>query len=292
MSESQGDNTVHADTTTSRMEAGSNDPNNNEQMRKALEILSGRDTDLDEMPEGEERAEDGKPKDKGQKAKPKTIAEAAERLGLKLEELYGLEVAIADGTDAEKFTVGALKDAMKERTDHKLEQIRWGEERAQQEGELLRSRNELTELMALLPANALKPEVIAKVREKHDATLKLERERIFQVIPEWKDEAKRNIDLDAMREHLERSGFPKGYLNNVSDHKTFRYIRENMLREQRITQALSLVKPKPKTKQAPSTSGSTTKGPKQPTSMQRGNSAEGHKIGAIKDVLRGLTPNI
>jgi hypothetical protein len=275
------------------MEAGSNDPNNNEQMRKALDILTGRDTDLDEQPEGEERAEDGKPKDKGPKAKPKTIAEAAERLGLKLEELYGLEVSVADGNDAEKFTVGALKDAMKERTDHKLEQIRWGEEKANQEGELMRSRNELTELMQLLPPGSLKPEVLAKVREKHDATLKLERERIFQVIPEWKDEAKRGADLDAMREHLERSGFPKGYLNNVSDHKTFRYIRENMLREQRITQALALVKPKaPKSKQAPSTSGSTTKGPRMPTGVQRGNSAEGQKVSAVKDILRGLTPNI
>jgi len=288
MSESQSDNPQHADTSVARMEAGNNDPNNNEQMRKALDILAGRDVEPDEPVEGQEKLE---PKAKGNKPL-KTFADAAEKLGISVEDLYKLEIAIAEGNDSEKFSVGALKDSMKERTDHKIEQIRWGEEKAQQEGELMRARNELSEMLSLLPPGALKPEVTAKIREKHDATLKLEREKIFQVIPEWKDETKREADLGSMRDHLDRSGFPKNYLNNVSDHKTFRYIRENMLREQRITQALALVKPKaPKGKQAPSNSGSTTRGASKPTIAQRGNTAEGHKINQVKDVLRGLLPN-
>lgn len=292
MSESQVDNTSKAvDSSVSRMEAGQNDPNNNDQMRKALDILTGRDVDTNEQPEGEDRADEGKPKDKTKKPL-KTISDAAERLGISVDDFYKLELSIADGQDAEKLSVGAVKDEMKNRADFAMDKIRWAEERTEQEGELMRSRNELTELLALIPKTSLTPEIMTKIREKHVATQKIERERIFQVIPEWKVDTKREADLSSMRDHLDK-WFPKNYLNNVSDHRTFKYIRDNMLREQRIAQALALVKPKqPKSKQAPSTSGSTTKGPSKPTTQQRGTNAEGQKVAQVKEILRGLTPNI
>jgi hypothetical protein len=293
MSESHTDNTqVNADTTVGRMNAGQNDPNNNDQMKKALDILTGRDsqdTDLDEGDVGE--ADEGNKSNK--RTKPlKTIQDAAERLGVSIDDIYKLQLAIEKDGDAEQATLGALKDHFKDRNEFQLERIRLGEERAQQEGDLMRTRNELAELMALLPKESLKPEVVKAIREKHTAHQNIERERIFQVIPEWKNETKRDADLAAMREHLDRSGFPTGYLNNVADHKTFRYIRENMLREQRILQALALVKPKaPKGKQAPSNSGPTTRGPSRQTSDKRGTTAEGQQVAAVKNLLRGLIPN-
>jgi hypothetical protein len=266
------------------MESGTNiDPASNDLTKQALDILMGKSADASGDGDEEPKKPDGK------KGTPKTFTEAAERLGIKPEEFYKLTVAMG-GDEEESFTVGALKDAMKERTDFKLEQLRFGEHKAEQEGELMRSRNELSELLSLLPKEAIKPEVINKIREKHETALKLERERTMNVIPEWKDEGKRTADIAGMREHLSKAGFPANYLNNVSDHKTMRYIRENMLREQRIAQALALVKPKQQKGQAPSPRGSSMKSPNAPANQQGrrgGTAAEGQKISQIKDLLRG-----
>jgi hypothetical protein len=105
----------------------------------------------------------------------------------------------------------------------------------------------------------LKPEVLNKIREKHAATTQRERERTLAVIPEWSDESRREADLSGMVEHLTRAGFPESYLSQVSDHRTMAYIRTNMLREQRINQALDMVKPKVKAAHTPSHKGDTAR---------------------------------
>lgn len=265
-------------------------PGSNETMRKALDILSGKE------PKGEDDADnsgaDGGAADDGDKGsrgaskgKPKTIIEAAERLGIKPEDFYKLEVSIEEDGEAQPFTLSALKDAHKERQNFQLEQLEWGENKATQEGELLRSRNEIVELLSMLPKEAIKPEVINKIRQKHDASIKLENERTLNVIPEWKNEQRRTDEMGAMREHLTKAGFPTNYLNNVSDHRTMRYIRENMLREQRITKALSMIKLKTPKGQAPTPRGNSMRGAPKPTTAQRGNAAEGQKISAITNLL-------
>lgn len=45
-----------------------------------------------------------------------------------------------------------------------------------------------------------------------------------------------------MIEHLKDHGFPESYLAGILDHRTLRYIRANMVREQRIAAALEKVK--------------------------------------------------
>jgi len=276
MSEAQVDN---ANTDAAKIEAGTgNSSESNDTTQRALEILLGKE------PTSKEQSTE-----KGAQAtnKPiKTILDAASKLGLKPEDFYKLEVAIAEGENAEKFTVGALKDAMKDRADFKFQQLQWGEDKATSEGELLRSRNELVELMSMLPKESIKPEVVNKIREKHDATLKLERERTLNVIKEWSNETQRTADLDAMREHLTKAGFPANYLNQVSDHRTMRYIRENMLRERRISEALAMVKPKQLNGQAPSPRGSSLRSASKPTA-QRGTTGESQRIEAVKNLLKG-----
>jgi len=282
----------HANTEASRIEAGTGAGSaDNATTQRALEILLGKnsaDTSDDVQGEGNDESagnDDAGNDPKGNKKPIKTIADAAERLGIKIEDLYKLEVSIADGQDAEKFSVGALKDAMKERTDFKFQQLAWENDKTEQEGSLLRSRNELVELLSLLPKEAIQPQVITSIREKHDAALKLERERTALVIPDWKDETKKAADVDAMRAHLVRSGFPPNYLNSVSDHRTMKYIRDNMIREKRIAEALALVKPKTAKGQSPSPRGNSMRSASQPTAQQRGNTGESQRIDAVKKLL-------
>lgn len=209
-----------------------------------------------EADEGLERSQKGKTR----KGPPKSLHDAAELLGIKVEDIYKLQVGLAN--DETPYTLGELKDSFSERENFAVEQLAWGEEKANQEAELLRSRNELTELLTLLPPSAIKPEVLNKIREKHAAAIQRERNLTMTVISEWKNEEVRNTDLQGMTEHLVKAGFPKDYLKNVSDHKTMRYIRENYLREKRINDALARVKKIGKPSQQKPSSNQTSRGGK------------------------------
>lgn len=214
----------------------------------------------------DERLE-GPPKDKARKGPPKTLHDAAKLLGVEVAELYNLQIGLPD--DDTPHTLGELKDTFADRESISVERLQWGEEKSQQEAELLRSRNELTELLTLLPPSAIKPEVLNKIREKHQASLARERELTMDVIKPWQNETVREADLAGMSEHLTRAGFPKDYLKNVSDHKTMRYIRDNYLREKRINDALAKV------------------GKKSPPAQQRATSTQTPRGGKMNDAKRG-----
>ena len=185
-------------------------------------------------------------------ATPTKFNDLAGKLGLELNDLYKLEVSqAADGTPV---TVEHLKDHFAKQDDLALREIDFEERRTQQESQLLQAQEELRELMAALPEKAIKPEVLQKVRQKHDVQLQLERKRTLDVIPEWQDEDTRTADIEGMAEHLKQYGFPGDHLGRVADHRQVRYIRDNWRREQRIRKALAQVKagkPNPTTKQKP-----------------------------------------
>jgi hypothetical protein len=104
--------------------------------------------------------------------------------------------------------------------------------------------------------------VVEAFRQKHEATVQQERQRTLEVIPEWKDEARRTEEITGIVEHLGSYGFPKNYLSSVVDHRTIKYIRENFLREQRLRRALEQVKQAPASA-TPKSKPSATKAPAQ-----------------------------
>lgn len=169
----------------------------------------------------------------------------AGRLGVELDALYALEISDADG---EAVTIEQLKDHYTERGDFTVRQLEVEEQHAQREAELLRAQQELRELVAALPENALRPEVLDKLRAKREQHLAAERTATLDAIPAWRDEKTRLADIEGMGKHLASYGYPENHLGNISDHRQLRYIRDNYLREQRIRQALEAVRkgtPKP-----------------------------------------------
>lgn len=185
-------------------------------------------------------------------ATPTKFNDLAGTSGLELDDLYKLEVSQAE--DGTPVTVEHLKDYYAKQADFSMREIEFEERRTQQEAELMQAREELRELMAALPERAIKPEVLQKVREKHDAQVALERQRTLQAIPDWQDETTRTADIEGMAEHLKQYGFPVDHLQSVADHRQVKYIRDNWQREQRIRNALAKVKagkPNPTSKQKP-----------------------------------------
>lgn len=207
------------------------------------DAAGGGDTDegnpeADEGGESRNQAEDT---GGGESQKPPTtLAEAAERLGLDVTALYKLTVPDPH-SEGESFTLGELKDAHAQRGEFTVKQMAWEESRAEQQAELLRAQQEIEELLTHVPKRLLESDALKAARTRLDARGERERRLTLQAIPEWRSEETRKADLAAMIEHLSGYGFPKEYLGSVSDHRTFRYIRENMQREQRVKAALEQV---------------------------------------------------
>ncbi|MEX2125476.1 MAG: hypothetical protein WD795_16400 [Woeseia sp.] len=201
---------------------------------------------LSEEPEGstspDDDGDEGKPAGNGKlKGKPKKFNDLAGALGIELDDLYKLELASAK--DGSPITIEQLKALHAKQDDFTVRELEFEETRQKREGDLLRAQNELRELVSSLPKNAIKPEVLEAVRQKHDATLQRERAATLEAIPSWADDTKRTEDITGIVKHLEGYGFPKSFVLNISDHRMLRYFRENWQRETRLRMALESIKP-------------------------------------------------
>lgn len=246
----QSENTAGAETTT-------NEATESEGIKSLGEML------LESEP-GEAPGDDAGASDAASgsnDAAPTKFNDLAGKLGVELDDLYKLEISQAD--DGTPVTIENLKDYYAEQADFTTREIEFEEKRIQQEGDLLQAQEELRELMSALPENAIKPEVLQKIRAKSEAQAKLERQRTLEVIPEWNDAKTRTSDVEGMAEHLKRYGYPVDHLERVADHRQIKYIRDNWQREQRIQKAIAAVragKPNP-TKPSRKNSKAPTKRP-------------------------------
>lgn len=230
-------------------------------LKTLAQLFSEEPSETTEQPEqGTEGTAAG---DSPEKAKPKSLKAIAETLKLKDADLYAIEVPMANG---ETRTLGQLKDLVSKQDDFTVRELAFEEERQSRDADFLRAQQEFQELLGSLPRNALKPEMLEKVRQKHEATLTRERAKTLEAIPEWRDEAKRTEEISGIVEHLEGYGFPKNYLTSIYDHRTLRYIRDNFQREQRIRRALEAVQRENPGKTSKSKPTGTA--PKKPTTSQ------------------------
>lgn len=230
-------------------------------LKSLAELLAKGEPSGDGESSGDDEGKGGAAAGDGQKkSKPKKFNDLAGTLGIELDELYKLEIASTH--DGKPITIEQLKDLHAKQETHVLRELEFEEKRQQQESELIRAQSELRELMAALPEKAIKPEVLERIRKKHDDVQAFERGKTLEVIPEWRDEKRRAEDIRGMIDHLKGYGFPENYLQTVFNHRSMKYIRDNWMREQRIRRALDLVKsgkPNPTT-----TAKATGKAPKKP----------------------------
>lgn len=207
-------------------------------MQALADLLAADDSLQDDQSSGDDKA---KSSGSDEKTKPVTrFNDLAGATGLDLDALYKLEVSLSEG--GEPVTIEQLKDSYKQRDDLSIRELEFEERKTQQEGELMRASAELQEILQALPANAVRKDVLEKIRAKSEKTAGLERQRTLDAIPEWQDDTKRADDLKAMVDHLGAYGIPADYLQRVMDHRHFKYIRDNMLRERRVREAIAKVR--------------------------------------------------
>jgi hypothetical protein len=153
------------------------------------------------------------------------------------EQVYAIKVPMAQG--AEPLTLGQLKDRVGELVDLETRELQFDERRVKAEGDLLRAQTEMRELLALVPKDQIKPEMVEKIRKRHEATQAAERRATLEHIPEWQDEKRRTEDLQSMVELVEDYGFGPEFLSTVVDHRAMKMMRDYMMMRTRIRKALS-----------------------------------------------------
>lgn len=228
------------------------------QLEQISDVLRGDDTDQGDQESrdgGESRNQDdqdnqggesdsGKPGESQAKGKPKTVNDLAERLGVTVKDLYDVKFNLGNqaGGDGESRTLGELKDLASEYGQFEVDRMQFEESKTKRENEFIKAQSEMSELLSMLPKNAIKPELLQAVADKRAAILSREKGLTLKAIPEWSDEDTETADRTAMQQHLSDYGYSKSYLDSVTDHKTLKYIRDNMQRQKRIERALAQVK--------------------------------------------------
>lgn len=205
-----------------------------EPRRLSLAELFAKDEDGEETfdDEGNNVADDpSKP--------PETLEALSKRLGVKPEQVYNVKIPLADG--AEPLTIGQLKDRVGELVDLETRETQFEQRRISAEGELLRAQAEIRELVAMIPKQHINPEIVNKIRERHNANMATERRMTLEHIPEWRDEKRAAEDLQGMIEFLGEYGFDNNFIGTVHDHRAIKFIRDMYLRDKRIKKALSNV---------------------------------------------------
>lgn len=171
---------------------------------------------------------------------PKTINEFAERHKVDVKDLYKLQFNFGD--DGESKTLGEMKDIAANAGQLEVDRLTFEETKATKETAFVRANAELQELIGMLPKSAVTPQLLKVIAEKRAGIVEREKGLTLDHIPEWKDSDRETTDRTKMREHLAAYGFGANYLDSVNDHKTLKYIRDNMNRQARIDRVLAQVK--------------------------------------------------
>lgn len=179
-----------------------------------------------------------------------SIERLMKRHKLTPEQADAIKVPMRNG--AEALTIGELKDKISDLTDLELRQVQFDERRIKQEGELIKSQTELRGLLEVLPKDAIKPEVLQKLRERQAETTRQQRQLTLEHIPEWRDEKKRTAEIEGIVEMLSDYGFDESFLQSVVDHRAMKFIRDNFLIRSRIRKSLEEVRDPKKLGKQPS----------------------------------------
>lgn len=194
---------------------------------------------LNSTPETEKpTVDDGAEKQK-QTAKPVSIQEVAEKLGLKVEEVYALEVPLAG--DGSKVTIGQLKDSIDELKTFEVKRLQFEEEKVQFEAGATRAKDELsaivTKLKGVIPQQHFET-LIEAGRAEYANRMNQEKAKVFEYIPEWTNKDTLVKEVSEINEFLEPY-FGKDAFKQFNNAKMIKLIRDATKREQRIKAAIA-----------------------------------------------------
>jgi hypothetical protein len=214
-----------------------------DELAQVLDLMAGATADQDDLEDGDESPVETAAEREGEKPRgaPKNLDELGEALGVKVSDLYNLEVPI--GGDAENVkTLGELKDIVKAGTELDLERIEFEESKTKRDTEYRKQAQDIADIVASLPRHMVTDELKEKIFRQRSQIQEREDALVRATIPEWSDGELRAKDWSRMTDYLSEFGFPATFLDNVYDHKVINLVRDAALRKSRLDQALENVR--------------------------------------------------
>jgi len=184
-----------------------------------------------------------------------TVKDLAERLGLEPRDIYDeLEIPLGDG---QSVTLGEWKDRVKELRAVDLERDQVKQSRESYERDLMRTRQEVNALMALIPEQA-RAQLIHQARERSTAYEAEQRKAVLDAIPDWQNPDRLAADREAIVAMGAEFGFSEQEITWTQDARTVRMLHDFMRLRERVAsidieskrQAAVTKKSAPGTKQA------------------------------------------
>jgi hypothetical protein len=154
---------------------------------------------------------------------PKTLAEAAARLGIEASDLYGLTIPMREG-DAETLTLGELKDIGASASGLEADRAALDERQRDIENSMLRAQQELQAIVSLLPH--VPESLIAKATQAQTDMVNKERHALLTIKPEWRDDATWQRAQDDILEAVADYGFTRSDLDMVFDHRLTKLLHD------------------------------------------------------------------
>jgi len=220
--------------------------------------------------------------DEGQGA----LAQLAEKAGLSMEALYKTPVPL--GGELGEKTLGELKDIAK--TQNEFAEVRqaFDDEKMQHENEVIRSRQELNEIIQLLPQ--VPEALVQKARANFGTMVENERQALFTIKPEWRDEENFARAKEQIMSSASEYGFNKADLEGVFDHRLIKLLHDFSVLRGRFAEANAARKRQvaEHAKQTRTRGNNAQRGNKpnkqQPTT--KGDTLKGaEKLSAVKNIL-------
>lgn len=253
-----------------------------EQKQSAIADLLDPKKPEGDKPDGD-KAPSGEDQDKG--GKLDSLDAVAEKLGVEVSSLYDIAIP-QPGSGEDRVTLGQLADMAKDSGQLELDRLEFDERVQKREADLARAQQEINEIVSLLPKHAIKDDLVNAVGKKIAAAQAKERGLTLLAIPTWKDEQAEEADREAMTAHLTPYGFAANYLDSVQDHRTLKYIRDNMQRENNVKRALEAVRRKRPDGQKPGKKAAAPKKPGKPATPQRGPLGRAAQAEAVAELIR------
>ena len=210
----------------------------------------------------------------------------AEKAGVSIEDLYKLEVALGD--EREPVTLGDMKDRYQQIEGLDDARITLADERTTFENDILKSRAELQEVVAMLPQ--IPPEMLQKAQAQVAANIDSERQALYRVKPEWKDPATFSRVKDQIFDVVGDYGFTRGELDSVFDHRLTKLLHDFTTMRERFSEASASRKRQVDAHKQGRRKGSQKIAAKQSkqTQLNRAAAAPSHsqdKLNAVKQLL-------
>jgi len=169
----------------------------------------------------------------GAAGKVDTLEALAEQLGVKPDEIYKLQIPMRD--DGTMVTLGALKDQAGKALDLDDQSAEIETRRTAFENDMLRSRQQLNDIVSLLPE--VPPALVERARANQIEATDRERNALLEVMPAWKDDQVYQSAQADILEAVADYGFQRFDLDAVVDHRLIKLLHDFTGMKKRIAAA-------------------------------------------------------